>query len=474
MSSAAAVVLAAGIGTRMKSRQPKVLHPIAGRPMVWYVLAALTEAGVLAGRTVVVIARGPHGEQVRRECASYWPDLRFAVQESPLGTGHAALAAGPALPADASPVIVAYGDTPLLRTTTLRDLLRMHLSGGHVATIVTGHLPDPTGYGRIVRDQQGRVLRIVEERDATPEQRRLTEVNSGLSSYQSDWLWTRLPTLAPSSGGEVYLTDLVTLAVAEEGSLEMLELDDITETVGVNTRVQLAAAAAEIRRRLAEAHMLAGVTLLDPSTTYLDVGVELASDTVVMPNTHLLGHTRVGSGCVIGPNCVVRDSEIGDRSQVVTSVLDGAMLEQNVRVGPFAHLRPGTHLEAGVEVGTGSEIKNSRLGRGSKMHHFGYVGDASVGADVNVGAGAITCNYDGARKYRTVIGDGAFIGSDTLLVAPVQVGCGALTGAGAVVTRDVAAGQRVAGVPARPIGRAAPEAQPSTGGAAAQAPRPPA
>ena len=453
--SAAAIVLAAGKGTRMKSARHKVLHQLAGKSMVWHVLTALADAGFAPERTTIVLGEG--AEEVRGEVERCFPEssYRFALQAERLGTGHAVLNARETVPDEAETVLVAYGDTPLLRAETITALLAQRArddARGLPVTLVTGVLENPQDLGRIVRGADGSVRGIVEERDATAEQRSIKEINSGFCAFRAGWLWQELPQVQPARNGEIYLTALAERAVASGAGAGALVVDEITEAIGVNTRAQQAEAEAILRRRIAARLMAEGVTLQDPATTYIDAGVAVGQDSVLLAGTHLLGETRIGTDCEIGPNSYIRDSVIADRCRVFLSVLDGAELDGDVRVGPFAHLRPHTRCGRGVEVGTGSEIKGSSLGAGTKVHHFGYLGDAVIGANVNVGAGTVTCNFDGERKHATRVGDGAFIGSDTLLIAPVSVGAGALTGAGSVVTKDVAEGAKVAGVPARSLG----------------------
>ena len=452
----AAVVLAAGKGTRMKSARHKVLHRLAGRSMIWHVLTALRDAGVPPERTAVVLGQG--ADEVRGEIETQLAGAgyRFVIQERQLGTGHAVLTAREAVPSDARSVVVAYGDTPLLRAETIVALLEERerdAAAGRPVTLVTGVIENPQDLGRIVRGVDGAVREIVEQRDATPEQRSIKEINSGFCAFRADWLWQELPRVEPAPNGEIYLTALAERAVADGAGAGALVVEEITEAIGVNTRAQQAEAEQIMRRRIAARLMAEGVTIQDPATTYVDAGVQVGPDSVLYAGTHLLAETRIGAECEIGPNAYVRDSVIADRCRVLLSVLDGAELDEEVTVGPFAHLRPGARCGRGVEVGTGTEIKASTLGAGTKVHHFGYLGDAVIGANVNVGAGTVTCNFDGERKHSTRVGDGAFIGSDTLLIAPVTVGAGALTGAGSVVTKDVADGAKVAGVPARAIGR---------------------
>jgi bifunctional UDP-N-acetylglucosamine pyrophosphorylase/glucosamine-1-phosphate N-acetyltransferase len=305
------------------------------------------------------------------------------------------------------------------------------------------------GFGRVIRDESGGVMSIVEEADATPEQLAVRELNTGTYCFDADWLWSRLERIPVSAKGEYYLTDLVGMAVTEGGKVEALTTDDPTEVLGVNTRVHLAEVEAAFRQRINERWMLEGVTIVDPAATFIGADVRLGRDTVIYPNSFLEGKTAIGAECRIGPNAVIRDSTLGDRCTVLASVVEGGTLEDEADVGPFGHLRKGAHLATGVHVGNFGEIKNAYLGPGTKMGHFSYVGDATIGPDVNISAGVITCNYDGKQKNHTEIEEGAFIGSDTMLVAPVRVGKGAKTGAGAVVTRDVPPGSLVVGVPAR-------------------------
>jgi bifunctional UDP-N-acetylglucosamine pyrophosphorylase/glucosamine-1-phosphate N-acetyltransferase len=452
LSGTTAVVLAAGKGSRMRSRQHKVLHRLAGKSMVWHVLTALQALGLPPARTLVVVGDGAdevRGEIEREFGAGSYP---FVLQQPRLGTGHAVQIARPYVPGDTRTVVVAYGDTPLLRPETIARLVVTHEESGSPLTLVTGRLEDPSGYGRIVRDLGGALVQIVEERDATVPQKTLREVNSGFCAFDAEWLWAHLPSVQPARNGEIYLTALAGLASSSGAPVATLALEDIFETTGVNTRQQLAEAERVLRGRLVSKLMAGGVTIQDPSTTYVDADVEVGSDTTIYANTHLAAGSRIGQECDIGPNAIIRRSEVADRCRIVASVLDGATLEEEVTVGPFAHLRPGTHCGRAVEIGTGSELKASYLGAGTRMHHFGYLGDATVGANVNVGAGSITCNFDGEQKHPTRVGDDAFVGSGTLLVAPVTVGRAALTGAGAVVLRDVPERAKVVGVPARQIG----------------------
>ena len=444
----AAVILAAGQGTRLKSALPKVLHLLAGRPLVAYALAA---AEAVTGQPPVLVVG--HGADAVR--AALGDRAVYVTQEEQLGTGHAVQQAEAALRGRSEAVLVTYGDMPLLSEETLRALAEAQAGNTGPLTMLSVVSPRLRDFGRVVRGPDGNVRAVVEEAQATLDERRITELNVGAYCFRSDWLWEALPRLPLSPKGEYYLTDIVGLAVAEGGHVAAVALEDEAEVIGVNTRVQLAEAEAALRWRLNEKWMLAGVTLVDPATTYIDPQAQLGRDTRVLPNTHIQGRSVVGQDCVIGPNTILRQTAIGDRCRVECSVLEGALLADEVEVGPFAHLRKGARLERGVHIGNFGEVKNSTLGPGAKMGHFSYVGDATIGAEVNIGAGTVTCNFDGVRKNRTVIEDGAFIGSDTMLVAPVRIGQNARTGAGAVVTKEVPPDSLAVGMPARVIKKAA-------------------
>jgi bifunctional UDP-N-acetylglucosamine pyrophosphorylase/glucosamine-1-phosphate N-acetyltransferase len=427
----------------MKSDLPKVLHPLAGRPMVQVVIdaARTLDPALLA----VVVGYGQEGVR-----AVVGDRVAYAIQDQQLGTGHAVLQARAQAEGRGDTVLVLYGDTPLIRPETLRHMVARHERAGAAVTLLTFHPPDPAGYGRIVRDaESGRVLAVVEEEEATPRQRLIDEVNSGILCFGDAWLWGHLSQVERSASGEIYLTDLIAAASAEGQAVAALAVDDPLEVMGVDNRLKLARAEAEMRRRINEGWMLEGVTIVDPAATYVEAGVEIGSDTVLWPNTLLQGQTRIGRACTIGPGSLVRDSTVGDGCRVELSVVENAIMEEGSDVGPFGHLRKGAHLGPGAHMGNFGEVKNSYLGPGAKMGHFSYLGDATVGAEANIGAGTITCNYDGQKKHPTIIGQGAFIGSDTMLVAPVEIGDGAKTGAGSVVTRDVPAGSLAYGVPAR-------------------------
>ena len=435
------IVLAAGLGTRMRSQTPKVLHLVAGKPLLAHVLDAVRAAGA---RPVVVLSK--ESEPAR---AIVGDDAVVAMQDPPRGTGDAVRVALGAIGGGSGEAFIVYGDTPLLLASTLRALSDLRTSRGAPLALLSGKVGTQNAYGRIVRDASGDVARVVEARLATADERRLPESNLGAYAVDLAWLQRAVPRLRANDTGEVFLTDLVALAVADGAPVAAYCTEDPDEAMGVNTRVELAAAEEVVRRRIRDRHMLAGVTFHDPSSSPVDAEVEIAPDAVIERGSVLEGKTRIGSGTRIGPYAIVRDTIIGERCRVEASVLEGATLEDDVRIGPYSHLRPGAHLEKGVEMGNYGEVKNARLGKGTKMHHFSYIGDAQVGQRVNIGAGTITLNYDGVRKHRTEIGDDAFIGSDSLLRAPVKIGARAVTGAGSVVTKDVPDDMLAVGVPAR-------------------------
>lgn len=439
-----AVILAAGQGTRMVSKMPKVLHPLMGRPLISYsVELAERVTGV---KPVVVIG---HGSELVREVLG--KRVVFVEQEPQLGTGHALQQAQGLLKGDCDQVLVISADMPLLRAITLDQIINTQMANSGPLTMLTLRDDDSRGFGRVIRDPSGMVSAIVEEAQATPAELEHTELNAGIYCFDSKWVWDALAQIELSPKGEYYLTDLIAIAVADRKRVRAIECEDGSEAIGVNNRAHLADAAAILQQRINLDWMLAGVTIMNPASTYIEPGVQIGSDTVIWPNTFLSGSTQIGEGCEVGPDTMVRDTQIGNGCRVFYSVLENARLEDQVEIGPYGHLRKGAHLAQGVHMGNFGEIKNSYLGPGTKMGHFSYIGDTTMGASVNIGAGTVTCNYDGERKHPTDIGAGSFIGSGTMLVAPLKLGENSITGAGSVVTKDVSADTLVAGVPARAI-----------------------
>ena len=440
-----AILLAAGQGTRMKSDLPKVLHPLCGKPMLWHVLEALKS--VTTEKPVVIVG---HGAQ---EVKEYVGNAAECVLQIPqLGTGHATMQAESLLRGNTDYVVVTYADMPLLRGETFARLLETQRSNPGPLSLLTVIADDPRGFGRIVRKADGTVEAIVEEYVATPEQREIKELNVGAYCFQAEWLWDALHRIEKNpKKGEYYLTDIVAVAVKDSLPVQAVVHDDFIETIGINNRVHLSEAEAALRMRINREHMWNGVSMMNPASTYIEVDVKIGRDTTILPNTYLYGKTTIGERNVIGPNAIIRDTTIGNDCKVLASVLEGAVLEDFVDMGPFARLRKGAHLKSHVHMGNFGEVKDSTLHEGVKMGHFSYIGNANVGANTNIGAGTITCNYDGVSKHPTEIGEDAFIGSDTMLVAPLKLGDGARTGAGAVVTKNVPEDTLVVGMPARAI-----------------------
>lgn len=439
------VLLAAGKGTRMKSSLPKILHPLCGQPILAYALQA---ANALT-QTPPLVVVGHGAQQVRQAFAGQ--QVSFVEQAEQLGTAHALLQAEPALRGKSDLVLVTYGDMPLLRGETLQKLVEAQQNARGAFSMLTVFHDNPRGFGRIVRAADGSVQAIVEEAAASPEQLAIRELNVGAYCFRADWLWPALHRISLSPKGEYYLTDAVALAVADGLPVRALVMDDFGETIGINNRVHLAEAETAMRRRINEQHMLNGVTFISPESSYIEAGVSLGQDVVVWPNSFLLGKSSVGAASVIGPDAHIRDCQIGEHCKIFKSVLQGAIVEDEVEIGPFARLRQGAHLGPHVHMGNFGEVKDSYLGEGVKMGHFSYIGNATIGANTNIGAGTITCNFDGEKKHPTVIGKNVFIGSDTMLVAPLTLGDGARTGAGSVVTKNVPDKTLVVGVPARAI-----------------------
>jgi bifunctional UDP-N-acetylglucosamine pyrophosphorylase/glucosamine-1-phosphate N-acetyltransferase len=431
------VVLAAGKGTRMKSDRAKVLHPIAGRPMIEHVLHTVDTLD--AKETVLVVG---HGEDQVRAALARRPGLEFVLQSPQLGTGHALLQAEPVLAGKSGTVLLLYADVPLLEANTLKRLLEAHARERAAATVLTTVVDEPYGYGRIVRDAAGEVERIVEERDASGDERGIREINSGIYALALEPLFASLHQLAADNAqGEYYLTDLVAMYRQRKRRVATLCLEHQAELRGVNTRVDLAEIAAVLRARKNRAAMLAGVTLDDPASTAIDEDVTIGADTVIGRGVTLEGRTTIGTGCRIQANVRLTNAAIGDRVTILDhSVIVDSTVAAGAAIGPFAHVRPGSEIAQDARVGNFVELKKTRLGRGSKANHLAYLGDATIGEKVNVGAGTITCNYDGEAKHPTVIEDGVFIGSDSQLIAPVTIGKGAYVAAGSSITTDVPAG----------------------------------
>ncbi|MTK01440.1 bifunctional UDP-N-acetylglucosamine diphosphorylase/glucosamine-1-phosphate N-acetyltransferase GlmU [Micromonospora sp. CP22] len=431
------VVLAAGEGKRMKSSLPKVLHPMLGRTLVGHVLHAADP--LEAARTLVVVGHG--ADQVRAHLAEIAPEATAVHQAEQLGTGHAVRIALEAAPEVTGTVVVLNGDVPLLRPETVVELVTAHESEGAAATVLAAEVPDPTGLGRIVRDASGRLEQIVEQRDATPRQLAVREINAGIYAFDAARLRDVLGKLSTDNDqGEEYLTDVFKLLVSAGEPVGVHVAADHTETLGCNDRVELAALRRLLRDRVNERWMRAGVSLLDPETTWIDVTVALDRDAVVDQNTQLRGGSVVGTGAVVGPDVTLIDTVVGPGATVLRSHAVGAEVGPGASVGPYAYLRPDARLAERSKVGTFVEVKNSEVGAGAKVPHLSYVGDATIGARANIGAATIFVNYDGVNKHRTVVGEAAFVGCDTNLIAPVEVGAGAYVAAGSAISKDVPPG----------------------------------
>lgn len=441
-SDTAVLVLAAGAGTRMRSQTPKVLHTLGGRSMLSHALHAV--AKVAPRHLVAVLGRdreriAPVVESLAGHLGRH---VDIAVQEQQLGTGHAALCGLSALPEDFDgTVVITSGDIPLLDAETMAELIDAHRSASAGVTVLTTTVPNARGYGRILRTQDGEVIAIVEEADATPQQRAIREINSGVYAFDITALRTALSRLSSNNAQhELYLTDAIAIIRADGRSVHAKNIEDATLVSGVNDRVQLSDLAAELNRRIVAAHQRAGVTVVDPASTWIDVEVEIGQDTVIAPGTQLLGRTRVGTHCAIGPDTTLTDVEVGDRATVVRTHGSDSVVGDGAEVGPFAYLRPGTRLGSDGKIGTFVETKNATIGTGTKVPHLTYVGDADIGEYSNIGASSVFVNYDGVSKKRSTIGSHVRTGSDTMFVAPVSVGDGAYTGAGTVLRDDVPPG----------------------------------
>jgi bifunctional UDP-N-acetylglucosamine pyrophosphorylase/glucosamine-1-phosphate N-acetyltransferase len=444
LTAPAAIVLAAGQGTRMRSRIPKVLHPLAGRPMIDHVLATLAAAGI--ERPIVVTGHG--AEPVEAAIG----DRAITVRQEPQrGTADAVRHALDRVPPAADSLIVTMGDAPLVPAGLIDSLARTRQNTSAAIALVSARMADPGGYGRIVRAGDGSAAAIIEEADADAATLAIGEVNAGIYAFDAAWLRDAIERVTPSASGELYLTDLLAIAIADGRATCVVVAPDPADVLGINDRVALAEAEERLRTRIAREHMRNGVTIVDPATSRIDADVEIGQDARIEPWTILAGRTVIAQDAIIGPQATVRDSRIGPRTTVWASVIEESIVAEDVQIGPFAHLRPGSEIGARCRIGNFAEVKKSRLGSGTQQHHFSYLGDAEIGDNVNVGAGTVTANFDGVAKHATTVGNRASLGVDSMLVAPVTIGEGATTGAGAVVTRDVPPGKTVVGMPARPI-----------------------
>ncbi len=434
----AVVVLAAGEGTRMRSRKPKVMHELAGMPLLGH---ALVTASQLGASHVVPVIR--HQKDLLAEyITAFFPSATIAEQDDVPGTGRAVECALEKLPSDfEGAIVVTSGDVPLLDVSTLENLIDAHLETGSAATLLTAILDDPSGYGRIIRNNAGAFLEIIEDRDATDAQKEINEVNAGVYIFDSKQLRSALEkTGSHNAQGEKYLTDVAEVLIKSKQKVQALAVTDNWLVAGINDRRQLADVALELNLRICEAWQLAGVTILDPASTWIDVTVQLGEDVTLLPGTYLRGFTTIGTGTTVGPEVTVTDTEVGSEASIVKSHVTGSKIGDGASVGPFAYLRPGTDLGADGKIGTFVETKNAKIGAGSKVPHLSYVGDAEIGEHSNIGAGTIFANYDGVNKHRSTIGSHVRSGSHNVFVAPITIGDGAYTAAGTVVRRDVEPG----------------------------------
>ncbi len=435
-----AIILAAGAGTRMKSSLPKVLHKLSGKPMITLVMDSIVNAGVQDITAVVPSCNEPFKEALEEK-------IEITVQKHRKGSGHALLQCRQKA-SNIENILVINGDMPLIKAKTLSDLMAQHKSSKADLTLLTGKVTDPKDFGRIVRNNEGEVTKVVEESEANENQLLINEINAGAYCFKTAWLWAALESLKPSKSGEFFLTDLISFAESINLSIESISADN-QEIMGVNNKSDLAKAEKILRIITCENLMETGVRIIDPDTTYIDLGVLISPDTVIFPNTYISGNTNISSNCEIGPNCEITNSSLGSSCIIKSSTIEFAMIRDNVSIGPYSHIREGSILNEDVSIGNYVEIKNSTLGRGTKSGHHCYLGDSDIGSNVNIGAGTITCNYDGEQKHRTTIRDDAFIGSDTKLVAPVTIGKQSVTGAGSIVTKDIPDFAKGVGSPAR-------------------------
>ena len=443
MDQWAGVVLAAGDGVRMRSRLAKVLHRVCGKELIRYPVDLMNQLGI--GKVVVIVSPG-NNEAVRGLLGD---SVEYVIQPDVKGTGDALGRAEGLLKGRAHNVMVLTADAPLVRPESVKPLMAAHVDSSRNMTFLTCRSDSAKDFGRVVRDENGQVVEIIEAADNTDTDNEIAEVNGSVYCFRDRWLWDSVESVGAAPSGEKYITSLVRIGSSGNSTVQAISTEDPDELMGVNDRLQLAQVEAVLRQRIRERWMLSGVTMPDPSTVYIDAEATIGQDTVILPNTSIIGRSVIGEDCEIGPNSVIRDSKLGRGCRATASVLEESTMEDGANIGPFSHLRPGAYLESGVHLGNFVEVKESRFAAGAMMGHFGYVGDASIGAGTNLGAGMVTCNYDGKDKHRTDIGENAFIGCDTMLIAPVTVGAGAITGAGAVVTKDVPAGRLAVGVPAK-------------------------
>ncbi len=442
MRNLVSIILAAGEGTRMKSALPKVLHQICGQPMIVYVLKAVLGAGCRKNYLVV----GHKGEKVIETIGNFLPlrkkGIEFVKQNKLLGSGHAVFQAKKKLRGYRGNLLVVYGDLPLLTIRTLNRLIQTHYKQGNSLTILGATMEDASGYGRIIEESDGKGIRIVEEKDATPGELRINQVNAGVYCFRGEDLFEAIGRVRPDNRKrEYYLTDTVHILGGMGKKVGMVMAEDCREVEGVNNRKQLVTVQKYVNMKNLERLLLAGVTIVDPSSTFIDSAVKIGKDTIIYPGTTILGKTRIGEYCKLGPYAFIQNCRIGNGVEVRASFIYGAKIADKAKVGPFSHIRPGTSVGEEVRVGNFCEVKKSRIGRGTKVSHLSYIGDAFLGKGINIGAGTITCNYDGVRKNITRIGDGTFVGSDAKFIAPVKIGKGAVIGAGSTITEDVPAGK---------------------------------
>ncbi len=436
------ILLAAGNSTRMRSKLPKPIHTICGKPMISYSVDTMRKAGI---DNIVIVC----GERSEKDLKGLFQDsVVYIKQIEALGTGHAVLQCAPEVEGRYPNIVVMVGDAPLIKSTTIQSLIDTHTSSKSTLTILTATETVGQDMGRIERDSSGLIQKVIEP-SADLNAAHIKEVNAGVYCFNAKWMWQALRKLSPAKNGEYYLTELVNMAVFDNKKIESFVSTNGAELIGVNDRVQLSFAEALIRQNIREYWMREGVTIIDPTSTFIDASVVMDIDITIHPNSSILGKTQIGQGTILGPGIIITDSIIGQNCKIISSAIESSTLESDIHVGPYSHIRPGTYIESQVHIGNFAEIKASRLAKGVKMGHFGFLGDATVGPNANLGAGMITCNYDGVAKHTTEIGENAFIGSDTMLVAPVKIGRNASTGAGSVVTKDVPAYRLAKGIPAR-------------------------